>query len=278
MNIINTYNKIIQLFKNMGEKFDKELWHSYAHEISLELPNKCLEDSEDYDFYINVLPVLESVMKSKEKLEKLNKSFELVTENLKERIYEALNVELDVDIILYLGLCNAAGWATKLDEKVTILLGVEKIIELGWYDVDSMIGLIYHELGHIWHDKIGTFYIEGVTVAQDSLLQLYKEGIAMHFEHLLMNNDSYYHQDKNGWLDWCNENKNSLFAEYKRRVDSNESTQDFFGDWCSYQGHSDVGYYLGAELIKSMAANQSIKEVANMKTSELYNELCNMIQ
>lgn len=41
---------------------------------------------------------------------------------------------MDVDIILYLGLASGAGWATTLGGKRVILLGVEKIIEIDWYD------------------------------------------------------------------------------------------------------------------------------------------------
>lgn len=33
--------------------------------------------------------------------------------------------------------------------------------------------------------------------------QLFTEGIAMYFEQALVGNFNYYHQDKNGCLEWC---------------------------------------------------------------------------
>lgn len=80
-----------------------------------------------------------------------------------------------------------------------ILLGIEKILELSWYDEDSMYGLIYHELGHIYHKQYGAFEQEGRNQSQNFIWQLFTEGIAMYFEQLLMNDLSYYHQNKDGW-------------------------------------------------------------------------------
>ena len=61
---------------------------------------------------------------------------------------------VETDIILYLGLCNGAGWATSLDGRDAVLLGIEKIIELNWQDESAMQALIFHEIGHIWHKNL----------------------------------------------------------------------------------------------------------------------------
>ena len=96
-----------------------------------------------------------------------------------------------------------------------------------------MQALIFHEIGHIWHKTYGNLYPEARSEGEKSLAQLYQEGLAMVCEHILCQDDRYYHQNQNGWLDWCKENEAEIKREYLRRVDKNISTQDFFGDWCS---------------------------------------------
>ena len=46
---------------------------------------------------------------------------------------------------------------TNINGRDVILLGVEKILELNWFDEVSMCGLIYHELGHVYHTQYGDF-------------------------------------------------------------------------------------------------------------------------
>ena len=74
-------------------------------------------------------------------LETLHTSFVRVTNGLNQRIIDCFAHELEIDIVLYLGLCNAAGWVTNINGRDVILLGIEKILELSWYDEDSMYGL-----------------------------------------------------------------------------------------------------------------------------------------
>ena len=86
----------------------------------------------------------------------------------------------------------------------------------------------------------------------------------MYIEQLLCGDPDFYHQDKDGWLDWCRINRNHLFAEYLKRVKNGENTQQFFGDWNSFEGKSDIGYYLGGELIKYLSKDRSLSEIANL--------------
>lgn len=88
-------------------------------------------------------------------------------------------------------------------------------------------------------------------------------------EQMLCGDDEFYHQNKNGWLDWCKKNENEIKKEYLRRLDEKESVQDFFGDWCSYKGHSDVGYYLGCQFVKYLMKVNSLKEIAGFNYSEV---------
>ena len=261
MKTINTCDKIKSVFAN---GFDIELWRKYAREISKELTSKCENDAKSYDFNKEVLPVLNLALNN-EKIDFVNKNFQSVIKTLNSNLNKLFDKEPDINIVLYLGLCNGAGWATTLDGKNTVLLGIEKIIELGWGDETNMRALILHEIGHLWHKLNGNLHIPEYTKRRKGIAQLYCEGVAMVCEHILCGDDEFYHQDKNGWLNWCYENENDIKKEYLRRLNEKESVQDFFGDWCSYNGRSDVGYFLGCRFVRFLMKANSLKEIANMK-------------
>ena len=261
MHIINTCDKIKTTFKN---GFNIDLWRKYAEGISKELPTKCENDAKGYNFEKEVLPVVESAL-SEEKIDFISRNFKLVIDTLNNNLTKLFEKEPDINIILYLGLCNGAGWATTLDNKNTVLLGIEKIIELNWCDEQNLSGLILHEIGHLWHKLNGNFNLSGFTKRKKSIEQLYCEGVAMVCEQILCGDDGFYHQDKNGWLNWCYENENDIKREFLNRLDKGESVQDFFGDWHLYKGYSDVGYFLGSQFIRYLMKTHSLKEIANMK-------------
>ena len=265
MKIINTCDKIKSVFAN---GFDIELWRKYAGEISHELPSKCKNDAKSYDFNNDILPVLEKAL-SNEKIDFVSRNFQTVIDTLNDNMSKLFANKPDINIVLYLGLCNGAGWATTLDGKNTVLLGIEKIIELSWGDETNMRALILHEIGHLWHKLNGNLHIPEYTKRRKGIAQLYCEGVAMVCEHILCGDDEFYHQDKDGWLDWCYKNENEIKREYLRRLDKKISVQDFFGDWCSYNGHSDVGYFLGCRFVEHLMKTHSLKEIANMKYGAL---------
>jgi hypothetical protein len=273
MRIIDTYPEIISLF--LHRKFSMSLWRTYANSISIYLGEQVENDAQLYNIEKQVIPVINNALNNRGKLEETHQSFIYATKQLRDKFIEIFKYDLDVDIILYLGLCNGAGWATDINGKKTVLLGIEKIIELDWCDLQSISSLIYHDLGHIWHDSIGRLQLKTDMQSEKSIWQLYREGVAMYFEQMLCNDFSFYHQNKNGWLNWCIKNKEDLFIEYMRRIENNESTQEFFGDWSNYHGYSDVGYYLGCEFIKSLLTNYSLIEIANLNLEAITKELKN---
>ena len=126
MKIINTCDRIKTFF--LGG-FDIAVWRRYASEISEELPQKCESDAKEYDFEKQVLPVLEQALNA-EKIDFVNKNFQAVIKTLNENLTKLFDDEPDINIVLYLGLCNGAGWATTLDGKSTVLLGIEKITDI----------------------------------------------------------------------------------------------------------------------------------------------------
>jgi len=66
----------------------------------------------------------------------------------------------------------------------------------------------------------------------------------------------------------------SVFFE---RDQSNESAQDFFGDWQNYKGYSDVGYYIGCEFVKFLRQKYSMDELANMEIDVVFYNLCKYV-
>ncbi len=262
MRIIDGFAGMRSAFPNGA--FSLEAWRSYARTISNTLPEKVEADTAEYDFQRDVLPVLELLYKSPEKAAQAHESFLKVTQGLPERLEAVLGSPVDAVLVFYLGLCCAAGWATELDGRPAVLLGVEKIVELDWGSERDMVGLVYHELGHLWHFQTRSAPVWDETPREKALWQLYTEGVAMYAEQLLCENPHFYHQDRDGWLTWCRENRTRLFAEYRRRADAGENVQDFFGDWCAFEGYSDVGYYLGAELIHALAAENTLQELADL--------------
>ena len=265
MEIIDAYEQIAHYFPL--QEFSIFNWEQYAGHISRTLVDLVKDDIKDYSFEKDILPVVKSAFANHEKQLTIHNNFQEITQNLSQRIQNTFGVQLEVDLILYLGLCNGAGWATELDGRPVVLLGMEKIIELAWDDKKDMIGLVYHELGHIWHRQVRNRETILENQRDKALWQLYSEGVAMFFEQMLCGDMDFYHQDTEGWLNWCIANRRSLFVEYYTRLVSNRSVRDFFGDWNAFQGKTDVGYYLGCELVKSFQEELSLKEIANLELS-----------
>lgn len=266
--IIDTFQDINKCFTDTG--FCKEKWNQY---ISCHLPyaKEMIEkDGAEYNFEEQVFPVLNAVYDKKEEVIKLHDSFLCLMNNIEEKIRQKLQTPIDVVVVLYIGLCNGAGWVVSFSDMPHILLGIEKIIELNWHNEHEMKGLIYHELGHVWHKQNRTVTFPSLNTPKDKALwQLYSEGIAMYCEQLLCDNDQFYHQNKDGWLNWCNENRTLLFDEYIRVIENQESHQKFFGDWCSYLNVSDIGYYLGCELVKIACETRTTSQILNLSLSEI---------
>ena len=203
MEIINTYPDMLAVYE--GTDFNFKKWKSYidsifpgASSFFISDLKKCLETGKVF-WEKDYLPVLNEVALNVDVREKAYNSFCKVTENLECTIYDKFGKGLDVDIVFYLGLCNAAGWATEYKSQKTIFLGIEKIMELNWCGIDDMYGLIYHELGHIYQGQYGVINRTFNNNEDTFLWQLFTEGIAMYFEQMLVGSLDYYHQDRVGW-------------------------------------------------------------------------------
>lgn len=272
--IIDTYLQINSLYEN--RMFRREKWERYINSIYDNVAPIFIDDLNDYldiGNYVyekDILPIMNAVCENPA-LEILHASFEKVTNCLNERVVACFGHELDVDIVLYVGLCNGAGWVTNINGRDVVFLGVEKILELNWQDEDSMYGLVYHELGHIYHKQYGVFYQHGDNDSLIFVWQLFTEGIAMYFEQVLVNDLNYFHQDKNGWRNWCDKHFQQIVADFHADLPTmTRGNQRYFGDWVCYHGKGDVGYYLGAKFVQHLCGKYDLKQLIKWKKDDIY--------
>lgn len=263
--IIDTYAEINHLFDD--GKFNIDKWEIYINQIYSNSADIFLSDMKEclnygkYTYEKNILPILNDVFEHP-KLDILHESFSEVVNQLNQKVIDIFGKELDVDIVLYMGLCNGAGWVTNINGVDTVLLGAEKIIELDWCDVNSMYGLIYHELGHVYQKQYGTLERNFSDSKSEFLWQLFTEGIAMYFEQVLVGDLNFYHQDTNGWKTWCDEHFLQIKTDFHNDLDTmTRQNQRYFGDWCRYHGKGDIGYYLGARFIQYLVKEHSFDEL-----------------
>ena len=280
--IIDTLSQINSLFDDRTFNIGK--WENYinsTYDKSADIFKNDLKEqleSGDYIYEKDILPIINAVYDNIS-LQILKTSFYKVTDRLNDKIKEHFDNELDVDIVLYLGLCNGAGWVNNINGRDVILLGIEKILELNWCDEDSMYGLIYHELGHVYHKQYGEFEQHSEDNERNFVWQLFIEGIAMYFEQILVGDTNYFHQNKNGWLDWCEENFQQIVANFYSDLPTmTRFNQRYFGDWVDYYGRSDVGYFLGAKFVQHLCDRTEFEQLIKLGIDEIYQEFYEFYQ
>ena len=69
MNFIDTYDEILSYFSS--REFNISLWENYSNMISKELSNKVKRDIKGYNYRKDILPVVETALKSREKLKQV---------------------------------------------------------------------------------------------------------------------------------------------------------------------------------------------------------------
>ena len=133
MRIIDTTDRMAPVFAS--GPFQLEEWETYieaavpgAKELCLEDLQECMDAGCSWDG--DYLPVLNAVMRDPAKQAEAITTFHKLTDGLDAVITDRFGRSVDADLILYLGLCNGAGWVTTVRGRATILFGIEKIMEL----------------------------------------------------------------------------------------------------------------------------------------------------
>ena len=266
MRIIDTCPALCSAYE--GTAFHFEKWRAYmdsalpgASPLFISDLKQCLETGE-FSWEKDCLPVLNAVILHDELREQAHDSFCRVTEHLERSLYDRFGKGLDVDLVFYLGLCNGAGWVTQYQGRLTVFLGIEKIMELNWCGTDEMYGLIYHELGHVYQGQYGVLERSFDHEPDRFLWQLFTEGVAMYFEQVLVGDPGYYHQDKDGWKTWCDGHFEEIKADFDRDLKTMTfASQRYFGDWVEYHGRGDVGYYLGCRFVRYILSMYQLDEI-----------------
>ena len=273
MDIIDTYSSALTSYGDNGFSFER--WEKYIGSALPGLMPILVSDvkevlqtggfsKEDYLSVLNLVPKRSSL------IETAHRSFLQVTKNMESVIYERFGKSLDVSVVFYLGLCNGAGWVTEYRGRTAILLGMEKIAELNWCSVDDMRGLVCHELGHVYQKQYGTLKREFDRDEDTLLWQLFTEGVAMCFEQIVVGDPDYFHQEKDGWKQWCDEHCRRIkrdFAEDLKTLPI--AKQRYFGDWVSYIGRGDVGYYLGSRFVRYIMTIYGFDEIISFEIGQV---------
>lgn len=269
MKITNTLDKIKTVYKNGEFNFNK--WEEYVNSIYPNFAQLFIEDMNQtlktglFSYEKDYLPLLNAVSRKTKAMEQALNSFNKATDNLERKIIERFGKSIDVEIIFYLGLLNGAGWVLDYNNKTLCLLGIEKIIELDWCDEKSMIGLIYHELGHVYQGQYGVLEREFESRKERFLWQLFTEGIANYFEQILVGDFEYYHCGDKEWKIWCDDNLDRIKKDfYNDLPQMTFENQRYFGDWVFYENHSDVGYYLGTKFVQFICINKNFNEILSL--------------
>ena len=173
-------------------------------------------------------------------------------------------------LVIYVGIGCGAGWVTEYRGKPAILLGLENVAECCWHKPEALLGLLAHELGHLYQkqvreEKIGQDHFSSFT-------QLFEEGFAHWFEMKLRNKEQTHIAvgiNPSGWDKWCEENKSFLAKRFLNKTSRKEDTSEFFGHWQGIYGWKSCGFYLGYLYVKSLfEKGYSIEEVASFEKAE----------
>ena len=84
----------------------------------------------------------------------------------------------------------------------------------------------------------------------------------MVFEQEIVGDPEYFHQDTAGWKNWCAGNIRRIRQSFSDDLDTmTRGNQRYFGDWASFDGHGDVGYYLGARFVRFLLAHDCFDDL-----------------
>ncbi|QQY80240.1 hypothetical protein EDD65_10358 [Keratinibaculum paraultunense] len=287
INIIDTFEDFKNCFANnlnlsIEEKI--KLWEECYISKYPELEHKCKNDYEDNGYHWRDIAKGMVFNRTKDDFDKMIMAYENILEimaGINEKVELVFSVDLDINIVLYCGLLNSAGWVDEYGGKRAILYGIDKIAELNWHTIDKLKPLLSHELCHIVH-----FELRGEdTIPKDieenkyskGIWRIYTEGFAQFFQKKLLNEEI----DSRGieWENACKLNEDRLKELYLEALkDKDKGTNDFFGDWFQVLGLSDTGYFLGKQMMKKLKNKYNIVDIAKLSFSNIEKEVIEYLE
>lgn len=287
MKIIDTFKDYKDYIEEHLEKEPKEkmeLWKSYYNSNFPEVERKCKEDYEAEGYSWREIGLTKAFSRIKEDFPKMMEGYNNLLKILKgmdEKVKDTFHVDIDINIVIYSGLLNSAGWVDKYEGKRSMLFGIDKIAEIGWQHEDKIKVLVCHELCHVAH-----FQIRGESNLPEHVEQskynegiwnIYEEGFAQYFQQVL--GESSINSRGEQWSIECEKIEEQLKQEYiKALEDKEKGTRDFYGDWFKVLGISDVGYFLGSKLIANLSKRYTIEDIAAMEFNLIEKEVLKFIK
>ncbi len=287
INIIDTFKDYEICFR---EKLDSpvedkiDLWERCYISKYPELEKKCKDgyESKNYSWRrIAQEKVFNRTEKDFNKMTCAHRNILEAMKNINTRAEEVFNLDLDINLVLYCGLCNSAGWVDTYNGKRAVLYGIDKIAELNWHTIQKIESLISHELCHVVHFQIrGEDNLPGNVELNNynkGIWSLYEEGFAQFFQYKLLGKEA----DSRGraWIEECRINERQLKKLYLEALhDEGKGTRDFFGDWFKVLEISDVGYFLGAELVRKLYIQYNIAYIAQLPFIEIEKQVMNFLE
>lgn len=278
INLIDTFKDFKNCFEgnlelSVQEKI--ELWKTSYISNYPELEEKCIKDYEDMGINWREYAEKSVFNRTKDDFNKMLEAHSNIIDTLEvinKRAVEIIDICLNINIILYCGLCNSAGWVDKYNGKRAILYGIDKIAELNWHEKEKIEPLLAHELCHVIHFELRREDCLPRNIENNKynkgIWNLYEEGFAQYFENILTGKDT----DSRGieWVENCNKKEAELKSKYINALDNTEiGTKEFFGDWFQVLGISDAGYYLGSRFIEELNKENDIYSIARLPFEEV---------
>lgn len=278
INVIDTFNDFRSCFERSLEipVEDKiNLWKTSYISNYPELEEKLIRDYEDTGINWREYAEKSVFNRTRDDFDKMIEAHKNILDTqdyINKRASAMVDICFDINIVIYSGLCNSAGWVDRYNGKRAILYGIDKIAMLNWHTKEKIEPLLAHELCHVIH-----FELRGEDrLSQDiennkynnGVWNLYEEGFAQYFENVLTGKDI----DSRGreWTVKCTEKEKELKKEYIKALNNTEiGTKEFFGDWFQVLGISDVGYYLGSKFIGELHKNYDIQAIAGLPFEEV---------
>jgi hypothetical protein len=188
-----------------------------------------------------------------------------------KRTRDALDLDFEVQFVIYVGLGCGAGWATRLGGVPAVLFGLENAADVMSGKRGEWPGCISHEVAHVAHDEWRRATgLPGIEGPRGPYWHLYEEGFATDCERSIGDPRLFgLRTGRTDWLSWCTAHRTQLARLFLRDVRARRSVRRFFGSWYNVQGFSECGYFLGAEVIRELRETLSLTEIARLPAPEI---------
>lgn len=283
IDIYSHFDLFWQSASNLNDADYIDAWFSIFMKNHLILREKLIKEyeSDGYDWKSVVKEyVFTDLKKNASTFASIGRKLHNLIPSIHVKCQEIFQIEFPIHYVIYIGIGMGAGWATSLNNKAAVLLGLENILQCGWTTEKRLRPLVAHEVGHLIHLKERG--CKDFKFHNDNLLfSIYEEGVAMWAEHQIMGFDDWHMQEgQDNWVDWCYEHKHFLAQKFLQEYHQNEdqTSKNFFGSWFNIEGKTQTGYYLGHEIIKEWKKALSFKEIATLQEKEIYSKVLDTLQ